>query len=136
MVICDVSQWTIEVITQHPATNSPRGDVLVFDIENVTGINISGKVHLQTGGFISDFTGTCRAVQRQHLNIMTFEFAWGAANVILAGTAFAVPNEPNRFIGRFRAIARAVDAVERDSVALLAGPPDPGDTGTGNGTQT
>lgn len=137
-VRCEITQWTIELMVQ-PVTNPPRGGVLVFEITNVTGVNISGDVFEQTGGpRISTFRGTCRAAHANHLNVMTFEFVWGAAEIFLAGVAF--PSDVNRLIGRFRAEAH-VDAlegqeVEREALVIRSLPPEEGDVGTGNGTQT
>jgi hypothetical protein len=107
--------------------------VLVFNITRINGINIEGNVLEQTGGMISTFTGTCRAVLQDQMNLMTFEFVWGSANILLAGGASA--GNVNRFAGRF--IATAHTALEGEkAVKPSAVPPDPGDTGTGNGTQT
>lgn len=133
-VRCQITQWTIEFLSE-PVANPPRGGVLVFDIVHINGINIDGNVSLQAGGSLGTFTGTCRAVQQDQLNLMTFEFVWGAANIVLAGVAFV--GNVNRFTGRFNATAHAfATAMEEEAAKKLLAQPDPGDTGTGNGTQT
>ena len=146
MVACEVGEWTIEVRTQ-PVPATPRGTEVVFSIDNVNGVNISGQARELGGPHIGTFTGTCRAVLQGRLHIMTFEFAWGAVNVSLAGVTF--PDGVNRFLGRFRATARTQreGAAAGQATAEEAGgraatvrppvlPPDDGDTGTSNGQQT
>jgi hypothetical protein len=148
MIRCEEARWRMEIITQ-PVPNPPRGGLLILDITNVTGTNISGDVFASETATepFTTFTGTCRRTKLPDCNIMTFEFVWGTANIVLAGVSFSAPRDINRLAGGFRATARtdriaATDdaaqyAVAQDAAAFNTDPPpDPGDTGTGTGSQT
>ena len=136
MIKCEKARWRMDLRTQ-PVPDPPRGGVVILNITNdVTGADISGDVLNETGGKISTFTGTCRPAELPDFNIMTFDFVWGAANIFLSGSARAKLGDVNRFTGGFRATARTDRLSETDAVAFNTDPPDPGDTGTGNGSQT
>lgn len=134
-VRCAVSRWQITLITTDPETTSPRRVTLIFQIDSVTGNDIRGRVFNTAGTTTENFTGECRVLHAGDVNRMSFAFPWGGANFDVRGVAFTEVNQPNTFVGSFVASART-DLRKSEKITVAAAPPDPGDTGVGNGTQT
>lgn len=134
-VRCEVSRWQIKLITTDPVTGSPRRVTLIFQIDSVTGNDTSGRVLDTAGTTTENFTGTCHVVQAGNVNRMTFAFPWAWANINMAGVAFVDEEERNIFAGTFTASPRT-DRREVEGIVFALPPPDPGDTGIGNGSQT
>lgn len=130
------NRWEILFRTTEPVAT--REITLRFEIKTVTGANIYGEVFIGAMK-IADFTGTCRVIQVDFLNAMSLEFALGTTKFTVAGVAYGLESTTkNFFVGRFRATA-SEGVTESDAEVVTTLPltmPEPGDTGTGNGSQT
>jgi hypothetical protein len=110
---------------------------------------VVGKVFdpdAQPPGELSDLTGRRVPIGASGLFFVNFEFVWSAVKIDLVGISF--PRGREGFRGGF-VVSDRIDLVstpdekpteaEGDRTSAIAGgqvPPESGDTGTGNGTQT
>jgi hypothetical protein len=135
MGCCDSKKtWRIELTLAKDGSS----DVYNFDFDDVTGGRIDGEVRDTLGTKFSDLAGTCLPVGSPDMAFITLEFQLGAVGIFMLGSAI-----DTEFRGVFFAHAlkkpkalasKKAQASGGNPVIRLA--PDPGDTGTGGGSQT
>jgi hypothetical protein len=135
MPFCTDSNWTVEMFKDAGPTVPPiRLDSLFFELKIINGIITNdSKVFLHLVE-ISRATGTCQDDPALGAAVMVLTFNWGATRILMTGIVH-VQGVFNRIKVRFVAFPPVVQpSLEIKRLALI--PPDVGDTGTGNGTQT
>jgi hypothetical protein len=138
MAACDSKPWDMTLILDEDPTP------IELRFENVTiflGV-IIGEVHDRLGNKVSNLIGTCTPFVgggAPNVSEMTFVFrlrdAAKEVGIFLSGFAFlpSTATFPD-FRGRFLAFTVGTNTPLGEVRNLVI--PDPGDTGTGNGTQT
>ena len=107
-------------------------DPLFFEL-TITNGTITGEVFVHSVK-ISDVTGTCQDDAALNAAAMRLTFNWGATRILMTGVVY-VDGVFTKFRGRFVAFPPQIQpSLEIKRLALI--PPDVGDTGTANGTQT
>lgn len=134
MPFCADSNWTITMYKDDPQLRLPPTplDDLFFELHIDNG-KITGEVFINAVP-ISPVDGTCEDDAALNAATMRLKFAWSSVQILMAGIVH-VEGAFNKFKGRFYAFPPQVQpSLEIKRLALV--PPDEGDTGTANGTQT
>jgi hypothetical protein len=134
MAFCTDSNWTIRMYKDDPELRLPPTwlDDLFFELHIDNG-KITGDVYINSVR-ISGVEGTCEDDAALNASTMRLKFTWSAVQILMAGVAH-VEGAFNRFKGRFFAFPPETQpSLEIKRLALV--PPDEGDTGTANGSQT
>ncbi len=135
MAVCDSnSGWTI---TMSPDKNPALFEIIFLRLKVTAEGVITGDMFYPPSSTtpFSSVSGTCQPLTRPDGNIMTLSFNWGVVDIFMVG--FTHPEASfNRFKGRFIALRRIVNTTQNFDPEMVALIPDPGDTGTGGGSQT
>lgn len=141
-------EWTFDLTVDGAPAPLRLTFCMKFD-----GFLVSGKVFDPTfnpAKELSYLTGLRVPTPTSDNDVLSLEFMWDQVRIFMAGFTFI--QSKDRFEGRFMATALtdalnapnatsveaqgAETSAETSADTLAQVPPDPGDTGTGNGTQT
>lgn len=134
MAFCADSNWTISMYKDDPQLTRPPTwlDDLFFELKIDNG-KITGDVYINSVK-ISSVDGTCEDDAALNASTMRLKFAWSSVQILMAGVVH-LEGVLGKFKGRFYAFpSETRPSLEIKRLALV--PPDEGDTGTANGTQT